>query len=168
MEANIIGYFVVFLARVTDVSLSTVRILLLMRGKRLLAALVGFGEVLVYIVALRYIFSSLNDWTSLIFYALGFSTGILAGTWLEEKMALGFLIMRVITQKDAPGFADYLRQNGFGVTLFPCQGREGCYHLINIVCERRKLAMLEQLVFSWDKSAFVTVSDTRAIRGGHI
>lgn len=131
-----------------------------------MAAVTGFGEVLVYILALKYVFDTLNDWASLIFYALGFAAGNIVGIWLEEKLALGIMIMRVITRHDAPGFADRLRKNGYGVTLFPCQGREGCCHLINIICERKKLAILEQIIFDWDEKAFVTVSDTRTIRDG--
>lgn len=91
-----------------------------------MAAVTGFGEVLVFIIALKYVIDTLNDWAGLIFYALGFAAGNIVGIWLEEKLALGILIMRVITRRDAPGFADHLRKNGYGVTLPPCQGREGC------------------------------------------
>jgi uncharacterized protein YebE (UPF0316 family) len=169
MELAILGYLAVFLARVTDVSLSTVRILMLMRGKKLVAAAVGFCEVSVYIIALKYVFSSLSDWTTLVFYALGYACGNIVGVWLEERLALGFLLMRVITQHDAASLAEILRGKGFGVTLFPCQGREGNrYYMLNIVCERRKLAILEPIVMGWDEKAFVTISDARAIRGGYM
>lgn len=157
----------VFFARVADVSLATVRTLMLMRGQKLLAGAIGFVEIFIYIGALRYIFTTLTDWVNLTFYALGFSVGNIAGVWIEEKLAMGFFVMRVITQRDAIDFAQHLREQGFGVTLFPCQGKEGCYHLLNIVLERRRLAKLERLVLSWDEKAFITVSDARAIRGGH-
>lgn len=168
MDLNITGYIIVFLARVIDVSLATIRILMLMKGRKLWAAISGFGEVLVFTTALKYVFDSLNDWVGLTFYALGFSIGNIAGIWVEEKLALGILIVRVITRRNAPDFADYLRQNGIGATLFPCQGREQCYYLITIVCERKKLGMLEQLIFDWDGKAIVTISDTRTIRSGHL
>lgn len=158
---------IVFFARVADVSLTTVRTLMVMRGKKFAAATIGFFEVLIYILALKYIFNTLDDVTSLIFYALGFSTGNIVGLWLEEKMAIGHLTMRVITRRGAADFAEYLRQEGFGVTLFPCQGREGCYDLLEIAFERKRLKKLEAIVREWDRDAFVTVSDTRNIRGGH-
>jgi uncharacterized protein YebE (UPF0316 family) len=161
------GYLLVFIARVADVSLATIRTLMLMRGQKLLAGAIGFVEILIYITALRYIFNTLTDWTSLISYALGFSVGNFVGVWIEEKLAMGFFVMRVITQRDAQDFAQHLREQGFGVTLFPCQGKEGCYHLLNIVLERRRLKKLERLILSWDARAFITVSDARAIRGGH-
>ncbi|MPM91656.1 hypothetical protein SDC9_138787 [bioreactor metagenome] len=167
MEIGYIGYFIVFFARVADVSLTTIRTLMLMRGKKLAAATIGFFEVLIYIIALKYIFNTLNDVTSLIFYAFGFSTGNIVGLWLEEKLAVGHLTMRVITRRNAGDFAEKLRQEGFGVTLFPCQGREGCYDLLEIALERKRLKKLEKMVHEWDGDAFVTVSDTRNIRGGH-
>lgn len=167
MGLELAGYLIVFLARVADVSLATIRTLMLMRGHKLFAGAIGFVEILIYIVALRYIFNALDDWVSLVFYALGFSTGNIVGVWLEEKMAMGFFMMRIITQKNALDFVHALRQDGFGVTLFPCQGAEGCYHLLNIVFERRRLKRLEKLVLDWDEKAFITVSDARAIRGGY-
>ncbi|WP_312339559.1 DUF2179 domain-containing protein [Anaerospora hongkongensis] len=161
------GYIIIFFARVADVSLATIRTIMLMRGHKLLAGAIGFVEILIYIVALRYVFNTLNEWTSLIFYALGFSTGNIVGVWLEEKLAMGFLIMWVITQQDGVSFAAHLREQGFGVTLVSCQGKEGSYYLLNVVLERRRLQKLEKLIFQWDEKAFVTVSDARAIRGGH-
>jgi uncharacterized protein YebE (UPF0316 family) len=164
---EIAGYIIIFFARVADVSLATIRTIMLMRGHKLLAGGIGFVEILIYIIALRYVFNTLNEWTSLIFYALGFSTGNIVGVWLEEKMAMGFLILWVVTQRDGVAFAAYLRNAGFGVTVFPCQGKEGSYHLLNVVLERRRMKKLERLIFEWDEKAFVTVSDARAIRGGH-
>ena len=164
---EIVGYLLVFAARIADVSLSTVRTLMLMRGHKIFAGTIGFVEILIYITALRYVFNTLDDWFSLVIYALGFSTGNVVGVWIEEKLAMGYFIMRVITQHNAMEFAQQLREQGFGVTLFPCQGKEGCYHLLNIVLERRRIKQLEKLVFAWDGKAFVTVSDARAIRGGH-
>lgn len=161
------GYIIIFFARVADVSLATIRTIMLMRGQKLFAGAIGFVEILIYIVALRYIFNTLTEWTSLVFYALGFSVGNIVGVWLEEKLAMGFLIMWVITQQDGVAFASFLREQGFGVTLVSCQGKEGSYHLLNVVLERRRLKKLERLIFEWDEKAFVTVSDARAIRGGH-
>jgi len=162
-----LGYFIVFLARISDVSLATVRTLMVMRGRKLLAAAIGFVEVLIYVLALKYVFETLADIPGLAFYALGFAAGNAIGLWVEERLALGFFVMQVITARNAVAFADLLRQQGFGVTLFPCQGREGCYDLLNVVFERKRLGRLEEAVRAWDPKAFVTVSDTRAIRGGH-
>jgi uncharacterized protein YebE (UPF0316 family) len=164
---ELIGYLLVFAARIADVSLSTVRTLMLMRGHKLFAGAIGFIEILIYITALRYVFNALDDWLSLVIYACGFSAGNVVGVWIEEKLAMGYVILRVITQHDAMEFAQQLREQGFGVTVFPCQGKEGCYHLLNIVLERRRIKQLEKLVFAWDEKAFVTLSDARAIRGGH-
>lgn len=167
MTTVILGYIAVFLARVLDVSMMTLRTLMLMRGKKLLAATFGFFEVLVYITALKFIFDTLSNTTSLVVYALGFAVGNMVGLWIEEKLALGFLTMQVITLGDAVGFSKVLRDQGFGVTLFPCQGHQGCHHVLNIVFERKRTRELEHRVREWDANAFITITDTRSIRGGH-
>ncbi len=164
---SILGYLAVFFARVADMTLATVRTLMVMRGRKFMAAAIGFVEVIIYVVALKFVLETLNDIPSLIFYALGFAAGNAAGLWAEERLALGYYVMQVITARDAVAFAALLRKQGFGVTLFPCQGREGCYDLLSVVFERKRLDELEDAVHDWDPKAFVTVTDTRAIRGGH-
>ncbi|KAB2953362.1 DUF2179 domain-containing protein [Heliorestis acidaminivorans] len=166
MTALLFGYFVVFMARVIDVTMMTLRVLMVMRGKKLWAATFGFFEVLIYIIALKLVFDTLDDPVSLIVYSLGFAAGNVVGSWLEEKLAIGYLTMQVITFRDAWNFSDRLREQGFGVSLFPCQGREGCHQLLNIVFERKRFRELEKKVNEWDPKAFVTVTDTRPIRGG--
>ncbi|MDT8902437.1 DUF2179 domain-containing protein [Anaeroselena agilis] len=164
---SILGYVAVFFARVADMTLATIRTLMVMRGRKLMAAVIGFAEVLIYVVALKFVLETLNDIPSLIFYALGFAAGNAAGLWAEERLALGYYVMQVITGRDAVAFAAGLRERGFGVTIFPCQGREACYDLLSVVFERRRLNELEDAVRDWDPKAFVTVTDTRTIRGGH-
>ncbi|MZP29561.1 DUF2179 domain-containing protein [Heliobacterium undosum] len=163
----IVGYFVVFFARILDVSMMTLRTLMAMRGNKAWAAAFGTVEVLVYITVLKYLINTLDDPVSLIFYALGFAAGNVVGIWIEEKLAFGFLTMQVITMEEPFSFTDSLRGRGFGLTLFPCQGRDGCHHTLNIVFERKRLKELEKLIRDWDANAFITVLDTRTIRGGH-
>jgi uncharacterized protein YebE (UPF0316 family) len=164
---SMLGYAAVFLARVADMTLATVRTLMVMRGRKFMAAAIGFGEVLIYVVALKFVLETLNDIPSLIFYALGFAAGNAVGLWVEERLALGYFAMQVITTREASGLAAQLRRQGFGVTVFACQGHEGCYDQLNVVFERKRLDELEDAVYGWDPKAFVTVTDTRAIRGGH-
>lgn len=162
----IVGYLLIFLARVIDVSLFTVRTLLVVRGQRVFAAFIGFFETIVYIIALKYVVDQLDNVWSLLFYALGFSMGNIVGSWLEEKLAIGTLTVQVITMTNPLELTRHLRSNGFGVTVWEGQGREGVRHILNIILPRKNLNRLMQEVNQWDFQAFVTVFDTRSTRGG--
>ncbi|WP_366924063.1 DUF2179 domain-containing protein [Metallumcola ferriviriculae] len=162
----IVGYIFIFMARVVDMSLFTVRTLLVVRGQRLFAAFIGFFEVLVYIVALKYVVDQLDNLWSLMFYALGFSTGNIVGSWLEEKLAIGTLTVQVITMTRPLELTCHLRGMGFGVTVWEGQGREGVRNILNIILARKDLSRLMREVNEWDFQAFVTVFDTRSTKGG--
>ncbi|MBC7325917.1 MAG: DUF2179 domain-containing protein [Moorella sp. (in: Bacteria)] len=160
------GYFLVFLARVTDVSLATLRMLLLVRGKRFYAAAIGLFEVTIYVVTLKYVVDRLGDPASLLFYALGFASGNIVGSLIEEKVALGQVTVQVITLKSPLELADTLRTAGFGVTITEGQGREGSHPILNLSFPRRQLAEMKQIVNQWDAGAFVVIQEVRTTYGG--
>lgn len=161
------GYLFIFFAKVTDVSMATIRMIMVVRGRRLQAALIGFIEVTIYVLAIGKVLSGLNNPINVIMYASGFATGNYMGIFLEEKMALGNIIVQVITEHDILGIVDKLRNQGFGVTVFEGYGRQGIRHLINVTLQRKNLSKLYAILDDHDKKAFVTVMDARAIRGGY-
>ncbi len=166
MLALLPGYFLIFFSRVIDVSCATLRMLLLVRGKRFQAAAIGFFEVIIYIVVLSYIVGRLNDPISLIVYGLGFATGNVVGSYIEEKMALGYLTVQVITLERSAELAAVLREKGFGVTILQGEGREGIHLVQHILLPRKRLKELFKLINAWDEKAFVTVLDAKATLGG--
>lgn len=160
------GYFLIFFSRVIDVSCATLRMLLLVRGKRLQAATIGFFEVIIYVIALSYIVERLSDPFSLIIYGLGFATGNLVGSYIEEKMALGYLTVQVITLERPAELVEILRGKGFGVTTLEGEGREGIHLVQHILLSRKRLKELLKLISDWDEKAFVTVLDAKTTLGG--
>ncbi|NLL18959.1 MAG: DUF2179 domain-containing protein [Clostridia bacterium] len=162
----ILGYFLIFSARVIDVSCATLRMLLLVRGKRFLAAGIGFVEVTLYIVVLGYVVERLSDPFSIIVYGLGFATGNIVGSMLEERMALGFATVQIITLDNPMELAENLREAGFGVTIVEGQGREGIHPILHIILRRKRVKELLGIIDEWDKNAFVTVLETRSTLGG--
>jgi len=162
----LLGYLLIFGARVVDVSLGTIRTLLIVRGKRLQAAAYGFFEVIVYVLALNQVFQTLNQPASLLVYALGFAAGNYVGSLLEEKLALGYLTVQAISLNCPDELATVLRLEGFGVTVLSGTGKEGTRQVLNVVLKRKDLGKLFGLVDSWDSQAFVTVFDARSTRGG--
>ena len=163
---GLIGYLLIFLAKVSDVSLATIRMIMVVKGKRIHAAVIGFFEVSIWILAVGSVLSNLDDPINVIMYASGFATGNYVGIMIEEKMALGSLVVQVISFKKAEELVAILRDEGYGVTVVEGYGRNGINHLLNVTIQRKQLGRLNQLLDEHDQKAFVTVMDTRAIKGG--
>ncbi len=160
------GYLLVFVARACDISMCTVRMLMIVRGKKVYAALIGFFEAIIYVLVLNKVFSELGNPLNLIFYAAGFATGNIIGGLIEEKLAVGVLTVQVITTKAPLELTELLRKQGYGVTLIEGQGREGVRYILQIILERKMLSSLKSIVDDWDSHAFWTVFDARQTRGG--
>jgi len=146
-------------------SLSAMRTLMLVRGKGLIAASIGFFEVMVYITALNRVVSGLSNPANLIFYALGFATGNYMGSYIEEKLALGLTTVQIIS--DRHDLCDKIRDMGFGVTSLEGRGREGVKKILIVSLPRKELDKLLDIIDNNDDHAFVTIMDTRASKGGY-
>jgi uncharacterized protein YebE (UPF0316 family) len=160
------GPLVIFGLRIIDVSLATLRMLMIMRGRKLLAPLIGSVEVLVWIFAvgnaIRYLESPLH----LLGYAGGFACGNYVGIKVEEKLALGTAAVRILSRHGGVEIAEALRERGFGVTEFAGYGKEGSVEMVYAVLHRRDLPSIYEQVQLWDPDAFITVEEPRAIQRG--
>ena len=160
--------FFIFFARILDVSLSTVRILMLTRGKRALAAFLGFFEVSIYITALGQVVENLDNPWKILAYALGFSSGTLVGGFLEEKVAIGFAFIELIPKNRGPELVTALRDEKFGVTVIKGEGRTGPRSILNVLLRRKDLPRFKAVVDLVDPDAFYTILDARSTKGGYI
>ncbi|MDI9567385.1 MAG: DUF2179 domain-containing protein [Bacillota bacterium] len=161
-----LGYFLIFAARVLDMSMATIRLLLLVRGKRFQAAVIGFFEVLIYILALNMELNNLDNIFNLLVYSLGFAAGNYVGSYVEEKMALGHATVQVIPKEKDEDMAAELRKLGYGVTVVTGSGREGPRRILIITIKRKSLPELMRVIDELDRDSFVTVMDTQFIHGG--
>lgn len=164
---EILEFMFIFLARVSDVTLSTIRILMLMRGRSWAAATIGFFEVSIFILALSRVIDRLDDPLRLVVYALGFSCGNLLGSRLEEHLALGYTTAQIISINKADELAEIMRARGFGVTVLEGCGKEGTHQILHVLLKRKDLPCFLNDVKKVDTQAFVTVMDTRKILGGY-
>ena len=162
------GPLLIFGLRIVDVSMATMRMLLLMRGQKRIVPLIGFFEVIIWIVAVGSAIRNLDSVWHVLGYASGFATGSLVGLWLEEKLAFGLASIQVISQHGGVELAEALRERGFGVTEFAGQGREGRVEVIQTVVLRRQIRDVIQEVDRWDPDAFVSVEEPRTIRRGRM
>lgn len=164
----IINLLFIILARVLDVSIGTVRVLMLMRGRRLTAAGLGFFEVTVYIMALGRVVQHLNNPWKVIAYGLGFSLGTIMGGFIEERLAVGYTLVQIIPKSRSGDLICRLRAENFGLTVLEGQGRSGPRSILNVTLRRKNLPRLLRLVDEVDSEAFVTIFDARKTKGGFI
>ena len=146
---------VIFIARVCDVSIGTVRTLVTVQGRSGVAFFLGLGEITLWLAAASTVITQVKDIPILgAFYALGFATGNFLGIWLERKIAFGSLILRVITAARGQEMAGALREMGQAVTVFTGEGLKGTVKELYIVCRRRDLRWILPLVKEKDPEAF--------------
>ncbi|HHS13916.1 MAG TPA: DUF2179 domain-containing protein [bacterium] len=156
----------IFLARICDVTIGTIRILFLSRGDKLLAPILGFFEVLIWLLAIGQIMQNLSNILCYLAYASGFAFGNFVGIIIEEKLALGKIIVRIITQKDATELIDSLRSSGFGVTSIKARGAQGRVHVLYSIIERCDIDRIIKNIHRFNPRAFYTLEDVRYVKEG--
>jgi len=149
----------IFVLRIFDVSLDTMRIIFMTRGYRNIAPVIGFFEILIWIVAITRIMQNLNNWVSYVAYAAGFATGNYVGMLLDEKLAIGHELIRVITRIESHDLADVLRQTGFGVTSVNATGMQGAVGILYIIVNRKNLKKAIAIIEQKAPSAFYTIEN---------
>lgn len=167
MEA-LLGYALIFMARVVDVSMATTRTLMVVQGRRLQAAAIGFFEVGIYVTVLGKVVSSLDNPLNLLAYCAGFAAGNFVGITIENKIAMGNLSAQIILKSSSESdLVDALRNNGFGVTILEGQGIEGPREILSVVLNRKDMQKLKSAVDSVDTNAFITINNITPVRGGY-
>lgn len=147
----------IFLARICDVSINTIRIIYVLGGRRATATLLGFFESFIWLMAIRQIFEHLDNWMCYIAYPAGFATGIFVGMIIEERIAYGKVIVRIITRKDIDPLLSYLQQMEYRFTRVHAQGPDGDENLVFTVLPREQLEQLLKYLREVLPSAFYTV-----------
>lgn len=153
----------IFVARIIDVSLGTLRIIFTTKGMRKVAPLVGFFELLIWLMAISRIMQDLDNWVCYIAYAAGFATGNFVGMFLEEKLAIGHEMIRVITRRDATNLIEDLRAKGYGVTSVKAQGIEGDVAVIYIIARRSMIQEVLDHINKFNPRALYTVESIKYV-----
>ena len=170
-----IGALLIFLLRIVDVSMGTTRLIFAVRGRRGLAAIIGFFEIMVWIFAVGQALQHLNSILHLLGYAGGFAAGSYVGVWLEARLALGLSVVHAVCRSEAEGdhamtgeLANVIRLAGYAVTEIKGRGRDGSVELLKIVVPRRRADTLIELIRDYDPDVFITVEEVRATQGGYM
>ncbi len=153
----------IFVARIMDVSIGTVRIILVAKGYKKLAPIAGFFEILIWIIAITRIVDNLDNWICYIAYALGFATGNYIGMIIEERLALGYETVRIITKREANNLIQELREKGYGTTSVDAHGNLGDVAVIYVIVSRKKLKQVIELIYKHNPKALYTIEDIRYV-----
>ncbi len=158
----------IFVARLTDVSLATIRHILVFRGMKKLVPFFAFVEILIWTLAITQVMDNLSNVPAFLAWALGFSVGTYVGIMLEERLALGHQLVRVIHPEAPSGLIDFLKEKGYGVTSMGGHGAFGLVNISLIVSPRKRLGELLQMLNGMSPRPFYTVEDVRSVRSGAV
>lgn len=167
---NILLYVGIFLAKMIEVSLSTVRVVLVNRGEKFKGAIIGFVEILIWIILVANVLSNVTeDPIKVVVYCLAFSCGIYLGVVIEDKLAIGMAsIQAVVGVEDKDVLSQELRGKGFGVTVMEGQGMGGTVDIFLVYLKRKSLKEATALIKQHCPNAVVTVNDVRTLKNGFI
>ena len=170
LDTNLFNYVIlpllIFLSRVGDVTIGTIRIIFVSKGKKYLAPLLGFFEVLIWILAISRIMQNLDNYINYFAYAGGFAAGNYVGMILEEKIAMGVMIVRVITQKPAEMLIERLTSLGYGITSVEARGTKENVSVIYTVIHRTEMKNVIAIIKQYNPRAFYSVEDVRYVNEG--
>lgn len=157
----------IFALRVIEVSMGTIRMTLIVRGKRTGAAVLGFMEVSIWVIAASQVIGHLDTVWNVVGYSGGYVGGTLLGIWLEGRLAMGHVDVDIVSISKGSEIVRKVRQAGYGATQLKARGRSGPVQLINVVAPRKQVAHLLHLVNEVDVTSFVAVKEARQVIHGY-
>jgi len=164
--AWIILPLLIFLARICDVTLGTIRVIFISKGFRYIAPVIGFFEVIIWLLAIGQVMNNITNFASYIAYGAGFATGTFIGMYIEEKLSLGMVIVRVITNRESSDLISSFRMKNFGVTEIHAAGSSGPVEVLFMVIKRQDLGDVIGTVKEFQPGAFYTIEDVRSAAEG--
>lgn len=156
------------LARVTDVTLGTIRIIFVSKGMKNIAPILGFVEICIWLAAITQVMANLTHIINFFAYALGYSLGNYLGIYIEGKLALGNVVVRIITKRDSHALAKKLRENNYSVTVLDAQGNTGPVNVVFTVIKRADIENILPLILHYNPNAVYSIEDVRHINDPQI
>jgi len=156
----------IILARIMDVTIGTIRIVMVSKGQKLWAPILGFFEVLIWIIAISRIFQNLDNWVNYVAYAAGFASGNYIGLLLEERLAMGIVKIQIITRKSAVELIENLKTAGYGITHHEAKGSSETVSIIYSIIKRTEIQKVEKIVKATNPKAFYSIEDVKSVSHG--
>ncbi len=157
MSSNIyLGAGIILLSRVVDVSMGTFRVQMIVQRKKLIAGILGFFEVLIFIIIVSKVIQDIGNWANVIAYCGGFALGNIVGIYISEKISKEIISIGIISKKKWQKIEDSLREEGFGVTRSIGYGKEGEVQILKIISDRNYFPKIRDISLEHDRNAFIT------------
>lgn len=157
---------IIFLLRVLNSAVGTVRLVVMARGRHLLSASLGFIEALIFAYVTANVITDLSNLINLVAYCGGFSVGIFVGMAIEARFVTSYVKVNVITREDGPAIAAKLREIGHGATIVRGEGGSGEVTMLSSVIYRVSVPEVLKAVYAINPNAFVTLEETRSVQHG--
>jgi uncharacterized protein YebE (UPF0316 family) len=161
-----LGAISIFGLRVVDMSLDTLRMLFVVRGRKGISWVLGFFESAIFVIAITSVLSNLNNPMNVIGYAAGFATGNVVGMLIEERLAIGHIRLQIISPRLGVALSQLLRDAGYGVTEISARGKDGMVSVLSVSVLRKDVVRVQKIVLEKDPDAFITSEDVRPLRRG--
>jgi uncharacterized protein YebE (UPF0316 family) len=158
---------IIFCLRVIDMSLDTLRVLFVIRGRRPQAWFLGFFQSMLWVVAITSVLSNLDNLWNIAAYAGGFATGNVIGMMIEERLAIGHGHLRIISSRRGNAIVEALREAGYAVTEISGRGKDGTVSVIDCSVKRKEILPAQKVIYKTDPDAFVTVEEIRPLHRGY-
>lgn len=156
----------IFFLRLADITLYTIRLMMVVRGRKALAMFFAFCQSLIFITVMREVFSDTGNWGKIVGYSAGFATGLVLGMAVENRLAIGYSLISIISPARGAELVERLRGAGFAVTEVAAKGRDGMVSQLNCIIRRKESGRLEKIVIEIDPEAFITAKYVRSVMHG--
>lgn len=153
----------IFLARIVDVSLGTLRIIFVSKGYKMWATITSFVELLIWIIVISQVIQHLNHWVTYVAYAGGFATGNYVGMVIEEHLTLGHELIRIITRKNPDNLLAELKDEGYGITSLRGNGINGEVGVVYVIIKRNHIGPISEIIKKHNPHALYTIEDIRYV-----
>lgn len=156
----------IFMARIMDVTIGTMRIVMVAKGQKFWAPILGFFEVFIWIITMSKVMQNLDNWMCYIGYAGGFATGNWVGLILEEKLAMGIVKIQIITRKEASQLISALKDAGYGITHHDAHGANGIVSIIHTIVKRTDIDKVDNIIMTYNPKAFYSIEEIKFVSQG--
>jgi uncharacterized protein YebE (UPF0316 family) len=156
----------IFLARICDVTIGTIRIVMVAKGQKFWAPVMGFFEVLIWIITMSKVMQNFDNWMCYAGYAGGFATGNFVGLLIEEKLAMGIVKIQIITNKEAHLLIEALKEAGYGITHHEAKGASEDVSILYSIVKRTEIPNVEEIILNNNPKAFYSIEDVKFVSQG--
>lgn len=163
----IVFALVIFIVRVLNMTLDTIRMLTVVRGMKTVTFILGVVQTMLFVIALGSVINDLDNPLNIMSYSVGFATGNVIGMMIEKRLAFGYINMTIISSVRGPELADKLRELGYAVTEIPARGKDGTVEILECSVQRKNAVEVQKLAMQVDPNAFITSRDIHPIWRGY-